>query len=386
MRIKVKEIFMVGFKLSRIDIYEQVRKADFNKTEPETLTQLVKSAINIGEEIKGDYVRLRQLTDDVLELLKREDLLRAKEFSREELVAPSSKVVSASDGSFQSVGGADGIWYVPISVALIIFRRGLVNSPEVKVGAHIQKIDERQYHNVGGAMETSMLYAEASILKDWACECPKDIVHFNDGPAMDPPRFMDKEYVEYRAEAFKQCLDKGIFVICCTKKLLGNFLMECMKGMLHDFENARLSQFSSDAYMIYHVFTKASLQRGMSVYTKPLEILDSNPLYKLYRNEGLKIYFMYFQREPYSKPFRVDIPVKDNTQVNMEKLGENVAAMLYTWSYPGHDLPIPLFIADNKCNIRKGCAEVLYSEIITRAASNDLFDNLVRTKLRTGVI
>ena len=39
--------------LPREDIYEQVRKADFNKTEPETLSQLVNSAIRIGDEMKA---------------------------------------------------------------------------------------------------------------------------------------------------------------------------------------------------------------------------------------------------------------------------------------------------------------------------------------------
>jgi len=372
--------------LSNNDIYERIKMVDFNRTEPETLSQLVYSAIKIGDEIRDDYVRLRQLTDDILELMERENLLRSKQFSREELITLSSKVASASDGSFQSVGGADGIWYVPISVALIIFRQGISGTPEVSVGAHIQKIDERQHHNLGAAMETSMLYAEASILKDWARDCPEDIVHLIDGPAMDPPRQMEKEYVAYRAEAIKGCLDKKVLVLCCVKKLLGNFLMERMAGMLRDFEKERLSQFASDAYLIYHVFTKASLQGGMTVYTKPLEILDTNPLYKPYKDAGLTIYFMYFQRDPRSKPFRVDIPVKVDTQVNIERLGEQAAATLSAWSYPGYDLPIPSVIAHYKCNIRKGCAEVLYSEIITRAASNHPFDNLVRTKLGKEVM
>jgi hypothetical protein len=372
--------------LPKDDVYEQVRRADFNKTEPETLSQLVNSAIRIGDEIKGDYLRLRQLTDDVLILLKREDLLRLKQFSREELIMPSSKVASASDGSFQSMGGADGIWYVPISVALIIFDQGISSAPGVKVGAHIQKIDERQHPNLGAAMETSMLYAEASIIKDWARDCQEDIIHFIDGPVVDPPRHMEKEYVAYRADAIKGCLDKSVFVLGCVKKLLGNFLIERMTNMLRDFEIKRISQFASDAYMIYHVFTKASLQSGMAVYTKPLEISETNSIYKPYKDQGLTIYFMYFQRNPRAKPFRVDIPLKTGTQVDTEKLGEQAAATLSAWSYPGYDLPIPIVIAHDKCNIRKGCAEVLYSEIITRAASNDPFDNLVRTKLGTEVM
>lgn len=372
--------------MSMMDIYEQVRKTDFNRTEPETLSQLVNSAIRIGDEIKGDYVRLRQLTDDVFKLLKQENLLRTKQFSHDDLIRLGSKVASASDGSFQSVGGADGIWYVPISAALIIFRQGINNAPEAKVGAQIMKLDERQYFNIGAAMETSMLYAEATLLKDWARDCPEDIIHFIDGPAVDPPRIMDKEYVTFRSEAIKECLEKKVLVLCCAKKLLGNFLMERIGSTLRDFEKERVNQFASDAYLVYHVFTKASLQSGMTVYTKPMEILETNPIYKPYKKLGVSIYFMYFQREPRSKPFRVDIPIKTGIEINAEEIGELAAAILSAWSFPGYDLPIPIVLADNKCNIRKGCADVLYSEIITRAASNDLFDNIVRMKLGKEVV
>jgi hypothetical protein len=368
------------------DIYERARRADYNKTEPETLSQLVSSAIKIGDEIKGDYVRLRQLTDEALKLLRREDLLKSKEFADEELLGLLSKTASASDGSFQPVGGVDGYWYVPISAALVVFRQGIRNAPEVKVGANIQKINEREHPDLGATMERLMLYAEAKILREWARDSPEDIIHFMDGPVMDPPRPVEKQYIAYRAETIKWCLNKNIFVLGCVKKLLGNFLMERLRGILRDFENERLSHFASDAYLIYHVFTKASMQGGMTLYTKPLEVSDTNPVYKQYKDEGLTVYFMYFQREPRSKPFRAEIPVKAGTNVDVEKLGYKVAATLTAWSYPGYDLPIPIVIAHDKCNIRKGCAEVLYSEIITRAASNDPFDNLVRTKLGTEVM
>lgn len=368
------------------DIYGQVRRADFNRTEHETLSQLVSSAVKIGDEIKGDYVRLRQLTDDILKLLVERDLLRAKHFAPERLGTLSSRGASASDGSFQPVGGADGYWYVPISAALVIFPHGIQNTPQVKVGAYIQKIDERKNYNVGAVMEKSMLLAETTILKDWARDCPEGFVHFIDGPAIDPPHLMDKEYVKYRTQAILACLDKKIFVLCCAKRVLGNFLTDALEGSLREYEKERLSQFASDAHLVYHVFTKASMQSDKTLYTKPQEILDTNPIYKPYKNEGLVIYFMYFQRDPHSKPFRVDIPVQKGKAPNLERLGEQVAETISAWSYPGYDLPIPVVIADNKCNIRKGCADVLYSEIITRAASSDPFDNLVRTKLGTEVM
>src|SRR5438132_1778472 len=371
--------------MTRDDIYEQVIKEDFNRTEHETLDKLVRNAIRIGEEMKGDYVRLRQLTHEFTEVLTRQGMLMMNEFKSEELTALVSRGASVSDGSFQSVGGADGKWYVPISAALIVFLDGISRSPKVEVGAEILTIDEREHHNIGGAMEASMLYAEATVMKDWARDCPSNIFHFIDGPVMDPPRQMDDNYVDYRIDAIKSLLNKGTLAVGCVKKLLGNFLIHRLSEMLPDFEKKRLSEFHSDAYLIYHVLTKVSLSTTATLFTKPLEVSVEDPVYKVYKKKGLDIYFMYFQSGPLSRPYRVDIPLLTGKSVDPDKLGENIAAVLRAWSYPGYDLPLPIVLADNKCNIRKGCAEVLYREIITRAASNDVFDNIVRTKLRTEV-
>lgn len=371
--------------MKRDDIYDRVRKADFNRTEPETLSQLVGSAIKIGDEIKEDYVLRRQLTNEVLELLRKRELIVEQTITRETLAPLLTKLVSASDGSFQSVGAADGIWYVPVSAALVVFRQGFRSSPEIKVGAYVQRIDEREHQNVGGAMETSMLTAEANIMREWARDCPNGITHFLDGPVIDPPRQMDKQYLTYRIGTLQALLDKDILVLGCVKKLLGNFLIDHLKGILRDIEMNRIKKFGSDGRLIYHVFTKASIDTAKTVYTKPLEIGSNDITYKPYRESGIRVYFMYFQREPGTIPFRVDIPIKNGTKEGDARLGEEVAAALTAWSYPGYDLPVPIVIAHDKCNIRRGCAEVLYSEIITRAASNDMFDNLVRTKLGTEV-
>ncbi|MHA1331036.1 MAG: hypothetical protein ACTSR2_08165, partial [Candidatus Hodarchaeales archaeon] len=39
--------------------------------------------------------------------------------------------------------------------------------------------------------------------------------------------------------------------------------------------------------------------------------------------------------------------------------------------YIGHHYPLPVFLAQNKCNIRTGAAEVLYEEIMTRGGKTD---------------
>jgi len=50
------------------------------------------------------------------------------------------------------------------------------------------------------------------------------------------------------------------------------------------------------------------------------------------------------------------------------------------WTFPGQNWPLPVMMAHYKCNIRRGCAEVLYDEMITRTTSPKMFDNIVRLK------
>lgn len=354
---------------------------DFNQTYERTVTQLVTKAIRIGDEIKEDHLRLRQLTDDALEILKRIGILRVHSPDGADLSKISEAPASASDGSFQLVGGANGVWFVPLSSSLVIFSKGIRFSPEIKINADIRTIDERKQPNVSYTAEMLMLSSETRILQSWSQESPEKIVHFLDGPIIDPPRPVDEEYVSTRASALLNCLDKKIRLLGCVKRLLGSPLLDHLSTILQEPEKGRMANFSSDANVVYHVFTRTSLALESVIYTTPIEIKASNPAYQPYKEAGLSIHSMYFQGSSRTSPFRVEIPAKADSVPDLEKLGLETAVALSAWSCPGYDLPLPIIIAHDKCNIRKGCAEVLYDEIITRSASSDMFDNLVRTKL-----
>jgi hypothetical protein len=41
------------------------------------------------------------------------------------------------------------------------------------------------------------------------------------------------------------------------------------------------------------------------------------------------------------------------------------------WTLAGTTQPLPIIIAHNKCNVRKGAADSLYNEIISRMAAID---------------
>ena len=68
-----------------------------------------------------------------------------------------------------------------------------------------------------------------------------------------------------------------------------------------------------------------------------------------------------------SPVLRLDIPLLDPLE-NNSKADEIVLQAVKatdTWTYPGQEYPLPIILAHEKCNIREGCAQVLYEEIIT---------------------
>jgi len=52
---------------------------------------------------------------------------------------------------------------------------------------------------------------------------------------------MPKEYVAYRVDAIEGCLEKGVLLLGCVKRIFGTFLKECMEPMLRDFDPAMRS-------------------------------------------------------------------------------------------------------------------------------------------------
>ena len=85
-----------------------------------------------------------------------------------------------------------------------------------------------------------------------------------------------------------------------------------------------------------------------------------------------------------SPVLRLDIPLlnppEDNSKTDETVLQAVKATNI--WTYPGQDYPLPVILAHEKCNIREGCAQVLYEEIITKSRTVDPYNQLILTQLR----
>ena len=116
--------------------------------------------------------------------------------------------------------------------------------------------------------------------------------------------------------------------------------------------------------------------------TKPLPI-EENHVTSLYVEQGLKIFFAYVQKDIGTSLLRVEavVPPAANDDQAREYF-YRLLDLCVEITYPGHYVPLPVQMAHQKCNIREGCAEVLFEEIMTRARSSEPLVQIVLSKLR----
>ncbi|MEM1574157.1 MAG: DNA double-strand break repair nuclease NurA [Candidatus Methanomethylicaceae archaeon] len=368
------------------DIIELKKRMEFKMTEPETLVKLVRDAQSKGEKMRKDMERLRNMTFKLSEVFKKNGLIFTE--STLEEISLKYKCAVGIDGSFQLSGGVGGKWYVPISVARIIFEEGFRAQPCVDIfWAGIEEIEELEDYKVKRIASIRMLIGETKAILNWGT-LNKEAYVFIDGPIVDPPviSYGGEKYIEYRCRGIKKCLEKSI-VIGCVKRSRDKFYIEYLKDLIsEESEKKYLNQFPSDQHLMAYIFAQVRSKGYYGpLFTKWIDISSSNSVYKLYKDEGIHIVSLFFQKDVKSKILRLDVPFLEPLSEKLEKIDNEIMHIVKAvneWTYPGQDSPVPVLLAHNKCNIREGCAEILYEEIIAKSQTTDPLNQAVLTWMR----
>jgi hypothetical protein len=374
--------------MSSASIEDVYKKYEFNKTEPETLMGLVKQAIKTGDEVKSDLKRFKEITEKVGKLLEKKGIFRTLDPSKIENIEFFRNFPAvAIDGSLMPIEGFGGYWFVPTSCARVSFEKGPNSATKVDVTANIEKIKEHDYYGVGGEAELRMMKAETKAIMDWAekHDASKKSIMFIDGPIIDPPNVVNKDYVEYRCKALEKSIKKNILIIGCVKRMKASILLDFIEKeiLTNAIDKDLIRRFAWDLHLVTAIFTKLIIEGAKGVLsTLPICVSDMDDATKAYKDRGIIVNSLYIQKDATSRPIRTDFPILKDGEENIEAIGSKIISIVYAWSYPGIDIPLPVFLAHKKCEIRKGCADVLYDEIITRSKSNDLFENLLNEKLK----
>lgn len=355
------------------------RRAEFNMTEPEVLTRLIERAKQKGDDIREDLKNLSYLSEEIGSVLINRGLV----FSSLSLieVEPEYQRCVGIDGSFQLIGGIGGKWYAPISVARVIIENIWMSQPSLDVfWADIEPIEVHEEHRRSIKATLMMLNLEAKAILSWGISNNPAYIMI-DGPIVDPPFFAPiegyKDYIADRCHAIKKALENRCRIVGCVKRSRDSFYKDYLRGLGGD-SLKKVERFPTDQHLFIHIFSKLR-KKGYSPPFFTKWIRASGPkIYAAYEKEGVYIITLFFQKSILSPVLRLDVPFTDPPEKipNLDKIILSIVKTVSLLTYDGHGYPLPVFLAHEKSSIREGCAEILYSEIMTRAHTVDIEDQI----------
>jgi hypothetical protein len=375
-----------------VTLDERLKYIQFNQTDYKVLGKLVQRAIDRGKTIQDEQRMLGGITKRTYQIMERSGFIKTLPHSEIRLGEFEKRCTIGVDGSFWPAGGTAGIWYAPISAVRVILRNGIDSlatfnaDTDLEAEGEITLVDERHAENVNGEVIRRMMELETKAIMLTASR-NKGSVLMMDGPVVDPPTFSGKDYVKYRCDAFRNCIANNVLAIGCVKHIKDNFTKEYVKGKFArtSDEQALFDRFPTDMHLTSYVFTymRTSLGTTDAIYTQPIETSDQGgPLYKKYKDEGVRVACIFVQRDIRSSILRLDIPFVSPEQANFTVHAEPYVRLVAAWTYPDLGTPLPVYLAHDKCQVRKGCADVLYEEILTRMRTTDPFNQIASMNLR----
>jgi hypothetical protein len=371
--------------LNEIELQDALRRIQFNKTEAETLIRLVQDAASKGQKVQLENQRISRICSSILEKMIDESLILKSDSLAER---KSEEIAVGIDGSFFPIGGMGGLWYVPMSVARVLFEKGPDSQPKVDVyDSRIEEIQETgDTFDINLESAVRMMLGENKALLDWGARRTKSAV-FIDGPIVDPPSYQNRQFVDLRVSSVKTALETCL-VLGCVKKNRDRFMRDHLvaKGVI----KAEWREiFPSDQHLFLYLFTKMREQGELGpLFTGPVVLSDACTrwrAYEMYRKAGLEVVAMFFQNEPTTEVLRIDLAIEcedANSHIDLKQKSLDAISNVVSWSYPSLGTPLPVQLAHEKCQVRQGCAETLFDEIMSHGKASDRFGQIISILVR----
>lgn len=361
-------------------VKDNLKQMEYNLTEPEILSKLTSKAMTLGNEFLKDTQKKSKNSNSIIQLLldkeknnemdkwyfdnKMENKRYTEEF--EELIG--------LDGSVQVISEDTRNCFFLFSAAAIVLNPCEPSEVIDKIiTADIRRDQIGFKESPGFIAALHMLSCETTLL-NVLLKREKQAIIMLDGPLIDPPNYLDEDYIIQRTNIVKRHLNRGNLILGCVKRVADRYYIRYLSKK---FDVSKADSFSNDYFLITHILTNLRHKTKnfeSSISTGWIDISDEDNATKKYKDNDIYLICFFSQKEVMSKIIRIDIPINFDPIKEIDKTNKiynKARFFIENYWYKGQDYPLPVFLAHQKCNIRQGAAEVLYEEIITRGGNID---------------
>ena len=370
------------FLKDQFDLEEYIRRLEFNKTEPEVLSSLIKKAVNEGKELQKLLRAMKSNADALKNKLLDSGIISNLEISTKDREKLAKSAITSIDGSRQVVGGRGKRYYIMLSVAIVELSQGIYGNFKVRYpNIELIAFEDPTGDKIEVLGEDLMLLVETEALRKKVNECISGERIMLDGPIVDPPRepsgefkelFKNINYIKNRCSILKEAWKRGIKIYGYVKNIKTDNFLKDLLGTKVDIKRY-IDTYASDEELVFSLLTLLYLkqrrtnEKQVIFFTDPQVAPLKIPIYQKYLKEDIKIYYTYSMPYLGGKVYRLEIAVPRDTDESEVKrdLLEGIK-LTTTLTLPGQRIPIPIHLAHEKCKIRKGAAEIIYREILAK--------------------
>jgi len=365
--------------LEEFELPEDWARKQFNEMDSDVAVKLLETAIDKGNNLQTFLKDRWNVARELGRALIEKGIIKVSKEDPALSALYRDALAIGIDSSRQLPWRALSTYYCPITSAIVYFNGinskmeydrdspfNFLEESNITPEEVLRKVKEEMYRCEVSAI-TRASSSISSLLRNISHK--KKILVMIDGPIIDPPNdSLYKEYVKERANAVLACKESGALVIGCVKRMEGFHFLNFLKSNEELSDLANMAEgFGPDPQLIPFIFS-GICTANQKLETIPIERYEPDWLLKKYKKHGLeKIYRLYLTLSGRGTLLCVEYFTVEGEDA-IEK-GNKICQAVRAWSVPGLNAPLPVLAAHRRCNIKRGSAEFLYRQLLTRALS-----------------
>ncbi|MEM4177970.1 MAG: DNA double-strand break repair nuclease NurA [Nitrososphaeria archaeon] len=354
-------------------------RKQFNEMQSDVAIRLLESALTKGNNLQTFLNDRRKVASELGLTLIKKGIIRTVKEDDKVYEGYRDALAIGIDSSRQLPLKVLSMYYCPITSAVVFFDGisskmqyddeapcKFFEENDITPEEALRKTEEEMYK-----CEVSAITRVSSIINRLSQHIgnKKKVLVMIDGPIVDPPnKPLYTGYIRERANAILACKEAGALVIGCVKRLEGHHFLNFLKQDTSLSDLAAVAEgFGSDSQLIPFLFLSLR-SLGSLLQTIPIEVSEHRSLIEKYKNCGIdQIYRTYLSLGGRTAPLCVEYFATKGE--NVTEMWNCVCQAVRAWTMPGLSVPLPVLAAHLRCNVKRGAAEFLYRQILTRGLS-----------------